>query len=350
MAVSPWHQALWRSVQLRPQGIPSSTLLVGKQGTGVLNLGMELARLLLCDAGGSNGPCTTCTSCQMFERAAHPELHVVSTEEAEETGDLRFRSHSIRYAEEDSTKRARRTTVRSIITVDQIRAVTDALNKTPGLGSSKVCLIYPADMLNLNAANALLKSLEEPTGGTYFLLLSSFPGTLPATFRSRCSRLDLDNPTAEECIDWLTTEHKVDLKVAQQLIAHGLGPHEVLQMNTREDLEAHQAWIVGLAGLISGNVSAGAFTRQSGIYDIVLTLKVIRSEIYRGLKESVKPDHVPDVPVLISPDLALEFREVLFSVYSAIGRFLSWPKKSVDEQLFLEYIALKLSFPKRSRT
>ena len=241
-------------------------------------------------------------------------------------------------------------TVKNIITVDQIRVVTDALNKTAGLGSSKVCLIYPADMLNLNAANALLKSLEEPAGGTYFLLLSSFPGTLPATIRSRCSRLDLDNPTAEECIDWLTTEHKVDLKVAQQLIAHGLGPHEVLQMNTREDLEAHQELIVGLAGLISGNVSAGAFTRQSGIYDIVLTLKVIRSEIYRGLKESVKPDHVPDVPVLISPDLALEFREVLFSVYSAIGRFLSWPKKSVDEQLFLEDIALKLSFPKRSRT
>ena len=350
MTISPWHQTLWRSLQQRSQVIPSSTLLVGRPGTDVLNLGMELAGLLLCNAEINDRPCTTCSSCHMFKQGVHPDLHVVSTEEAEGVGDLRFRSHSMRYADADTTKRERRTTVRSIITVDQIRVVTDALNKTAGLGSSKVCLIYPADMLNLNAANALLKSLEEPAGGTYFLLLSSFPGTLPATIRSRCSRLDLDNPTAEECIDWLTTEHKVDLKVAQQLIAHGLGPHEVLQMNTREDLEAHQELIVGLAGLISGNVSAGAFTRQSGIYDIVLTLKVIRSEIYRGLKESVKPDHVPDVPVLISPDLALEFREVLFSVYSAIGRFLSWPKKSVDEQLFLEDIALKLSFPKRSRT
>ena len=344
MAVSPWHQALWRSLQLRPQGIPSSTLLVGKQGTGVLNLGMELAKLLLCDAEGSDGPCTTCTSCQMFERAAHPDLHVVSTEEAEETGDLRFRSHSIRYAEEDSTKRARRTTVRSIITVDQIRAVTDALNKTPGLGSSKVCLIYPANALNLNAANALLKSLEEPTSGTYFLLLSSFPGSLPPTIRSRCSRLDLDDPTSEESIEWLTTEHKVDFSVAQQLITHGLGPYQVLQMNTREQLDAHQELIEGLANLVSGKLSAGAFTRQRGMYDIGCTLKVIQSEIYRGLKESVRPDHDADVPVLISPNVALEFREVLFSVYFEIGRFLSWPKKSVDEQLFLEDIAFKLSF------
>ena len=285
----------------------------------------------------------------MFARGVHPDLHVISTEEAEGMCDLRFRNHSMRYADSDSTKRERRTTVRSIITVNQIRAVTDALNKSAGLGSSKICLIYPADALNLNAANALLKSLEEPTGGTYFLLVSSFPSNLPPTIRSRCSRLNLNNPTSDESIEWLTGKHKVDLKVAQQLITHGLGPYEVLQMNTREHLEAHQALIDGLTGLISGNISAGAFARQSGIYDIVLTLKVIQSEIHRGLRESAQPHHDTDVPVLISPDLAVEFREVLFSVYFAIGRFLSWPKKSVDEQLFLEDVALKLAFCAQTR-
>lgn len=344
MAISPWHQTLWHSLQERRQVIPSSTLLVGRPGTDLPNLGMELAGMLLCDVGNSDKPCTSCRSCHMFARGVHPDLHVISTEEAEGICDLRFRNQSMRYADTGSTKRERRTTVRSIITVDQIRAVTESLNKSAGLGSSKVCLIYPADALNLNAANALLKSLEEPTGGSYFLLLSSFPGSLPPTIRSRCSRLDLNNPTIDESIEWLTTEHQVDLKVAQQLITHGLGPYEVLQMNTREDLEAHEALIDELAGLISGNVSSGAFARQSGIYNIVLTLKVIQSEIYRGLRESVQPRHDADVPVLISPDLALEFREVLFSVYFAIGKFLSWPKKSVDERLFLEHIALKLSF------
>jgi DNA polymerase III delta prime subunit len=255
----------------------------------------------------------------------------------------------MRYADSDSTKRERRTTVRNIITVNQIRAVTDALNKSAGLGSSKICLIYPADALNLNAANALLKSLEEPTGGTYFLLVSSSPSNLPPTIRSRCSRLNLNNPTSDESIEWLTAKHKVDLKVAQQLITHGLGPYEVLQMNTRENLEAHQALIDGLTSLISGNISAGAFARQSGIYDIVLTLKVIQSEIHRGLRKSAQPHHDTDVPVLISPDLAVEFREALFSVYFAIGRFLSWPKKSVDEQLFLEDVALKLAFCAQTR-
>jgi len=350
MAISPWHQTLWRSLQERRQAIPSSTLLVGRPGTDLQNLGMELSGMLLCDAGYSGKPCTGCSSCHMFARGVHPDLHVISTEEAEGICDLRFRNQSIRYTNSNYTKKERRTTVRSIITVDQIRAVTDALNKSAGLGSSKVCLIYPADSLNLNAANALLKSLEEPTSGTYFLLLSSFPGNLPATIRSRCSRLDLNNPTNDESIEWLTGEHKVDLKVAQQLITLGLGPYEALQMNTMENLEAHQALVDGLNGLFSGSVSAGAFTRQIGISNIVLTLKVIQSEICRGFRESVQPHHDADVPVLISSDLAVECRENLFSVYFAIGRFLSWPKKSVDEQLFLEDVALKLAFCAQSRT
>jgi len=349
MAISPWHQAQWRSLQERRDVIPSSMLFVGRLGTDLPNLGMELAGMLLCDMGNSDKPCTKCNSCQMFARGVHPDLHVISTEEAERMCDLRFRNHSIRYADTDFKTRERKTTARSIITVNQIRAVTDTLNKSAGLGSSKVCLIYPAEALNLNAANALLKSLEEPTRGSYFLLLSSFPSNLPPTIRSRCSRLNLNNPTSDESIEWLTVKHNVDLKVAQQLITHGLGPYEVLEMNTRENLEAHQALIDGLSGLISGEISAGAFTRQSGIYDIVLTLKVIQSEIHRGLRESAQPHHDPDGPVLISPDQAVEFREVLFSVYYAIGRFLSWPKKSVDEQLFLEDVALKLAFCAQTR-
>ena len=349
MAISPWHQTQWRSLQERRHVIPSSMLIVGKPGTDLPNLGMELAGMLLCNVGNGDKPCTACNSCHMFARGVHPDLHVISTEEAEGMCDLRFRNHSVRYADSDSTKRERRTTVRNIITVNQVRAVTDALNKSAGLGSSKICLIYPADALNLNAANALLKSLEEPTGGTYFLLVSSSPSNLPPTIRSRCSRLNLNNPTSDESIEWLTVKHKVDLKVAQQLITHGLGPYDVLQMNTRENLEAHQALIDGLTNLISGNISAGAFARQSGIYDIVLTLKVIQSEIHRGLRESAQPHHDTDVPVLISPDLAVEFRETLFSVYFAIGRFLSWPKKSVDEQLFLEDVALKLAFCVQTR-
>ena len=327
----------------RAQFLPSSMLFVGKPGTGLPNLCMELAGMLLCEEANDGRPCSVCNSCHIFAHGVHPDLHVISTEEAEEICDSRFRDHSKRYTNLDYAKKVRKTSLRSIITVDQIRAVTDALNNSAGIGSTKICLIYPAETLNLNAANALLKSLEEPTGRTYYLLLSSFPGNLPATIRSRCSRINLDNPTNDESIEWLVTMHNVDSNFAQLLTQVGFGPYEVLQMNTKETVECHQTVINGLTGLISGSVSTRTFTHQSGSYDIRFTLKVIQSEIYRGLRESVLPYRETKQPVLISPELALEFRDVLFSIYLSIGRFLNWPKKSVDEQLFLEYISQELN-------
>ena len=93
-------------------------------------------------------------------------------------------------------------------------------------------------------------------------------------------------------------------------------------MNTKENLDAHQTLIDGLKDLISGKISAGMFARRSGLYATGLTLKVIQTEILRGLKESVHAHHDNRVPALISPDLALEFRETLFSVYFSIGMFV----------------------------
>ena len=176
------------------------------------------------------------------------------------------------------------------------------------------------------------------------MLLSSFPGSLPPTVRSRCSRIDLTNPAYDESIEWLTDVHKIDLEVAHRLTTHGFGPYEVLHMNTNDGLKAYQMLCEGLTSLISGNLSVGAFTRQNSVYDIGLTLKVIQSEIHRGLRRSVQVDHDSKIPVLISAELALKFRSTLFSVYFSIGEFLHWPKRSVDEQLFLEFIAEKLSF------
>ena len=102
MTISPWHQTLWRSLQQRSQVIPSSTLLVGRPGTDVLNLGMELAGLLLCNAEISDRPCTTCSSCHMFKQGVHPDLHVVATEEAERLDEIRRRRYHKKRTKDDS--------------------------------------------------------------------------------------------------------------------------------------------------------------------------------------------------------------------------------------------------------
>lgn len=91
------------------------------------------------------------------------------------------------------------------ITVDQIREAEHGLSLTSLHGKRKVVVIDPADTLTRAAANALLKTLEEPASDTYLLLLSEQPGNLPATIRSRCQIVAVPRPDGESALAWLQT-------------------------------------------------------------------------------------------------------------------------------------------------
>jgi DNA polymerase-3 subunit delta' len=89
------------------------------------------------------------------------------------------------------------------IKVDQVRALTGELFMTSHAGRYKVAIIQPADAMNKNAANSLLKTLEEPTDNTLLVLLTAQPGRLPATIRSRCQQLQVAVPDALMAQQWL---------------------------------------------------------------------------------------------------------------------------------------------------
>ena len=89
------------------------------------------------------------------------------------------------------------------IRVDQIRQLSRDLTMTSHGGQYKVAIIYPADSMNLNAANSLLKTLEEPTDNTLMVLSTAASGRLPATIRSRCQKFALQPPTVEQGVQWL---------------------------------------------------------------------------------------------------------------------------------------------------
>ena len=89
------------------------------------------------------------------------------------------------------------------IKVDQVRALTGELFMTSHAGRYKVAIIQPADAMNKNAANSLLKTLEEPTDNTLLVLLTALPGRLPATIRSRCQQLQVAVPDALMAQQWL---------------------------------------------------------------------------------------------------------------------------------------------------
>lgn len=107
----------------------------------------------------------------------------------------------------------------TVIPVDQVRELSARLATTPQYGDAKVAIIDPSDDMNDAAANALLKTLEEPVPGRYLWLLSANPARLPATIRSRCQRLEFRLPPADEAVAWLRAQGHADGAAAEALAA-----------------------------------------------------------------------------------------------------------------------------------
>ena len=119
------------------------------------------------------------------------------------------------------------------IKIDAIRGVIDFLMHTPQLAGRKIAVIEDADRMNVNAANALLKSLEEPPAESFIALTSGAPERLLPTIRSRCQRIDVHPAPASAVAAWLA-ENGVDANAGRQLaVEYGGAPYAVLDAAQR---------------------------------------------------------------------------------------------------------------------
>jgi DNA polymerase-3 subunit delta' len=178
-----WHQAAWQHCLglQRRQRLPHALLLSGPQGIGKVAFATALAQYMLCQQQGPEGACGRCKSCQLFAAGTHPDLVRLEPETDAKT--------------EKTSK---------VIKVDQIRELLDFAAKSAQMSGYRVVIVSPAHVLNVQAANALLKTLEEPGRDTLFLLLTDSPLLLLPTIRSRCQQLVLPMPSDAEAMAWLT--------------------------------------------------------------------------------------------------------------------------------------------------
>ncbi|MGG6462731.1 DNA polymerase III subunit delta' [Solilutibacter silvestris] len=185
---SPWQQTAYeRAVSSLDDGRLGHALLVcGPPRIGKRALVDHLARRVLCLTPAADGePCGRCRSCTLFPTGAHPDLRIVTLEMNKEG-----------------------TRLRSEIVIEQARDVGAWLALTSQLGGAQVVIVDPADAMNSAAANALLKTLEEPLPNRYLWLVSAQPNRLPATIRSRCQRLELTVPGQAVALQWLLDQGK----------------------------------------------------------------------------------------------------------------------------------------------
>lgn len=180
----PWNNHVWQNLmeRYRGSGLPHASLFLGNEGTGKRPLAYKLAKFLLCQSTEKQLTdnqifCDQCHSCKLMDAGSHPDYFICDQEAKGKQ-----------------------------IKVDAVRALNEFLAKTPQISACQVVQIYPIEALNINASNALLKTLEEPSGESYLLLMAERLGAVLPTIRSRTQRINIHTPIKSASLAWLSSK------------------------------------------------------------------------------------------------------------------------------------------------
>ncbi len=193
-SLAPWLSAQ----QMQLLGLRGHALLLhGPSGLGQYDLALALARAWLCECPGEQGACGACDSCHAIDVRTHPDLAVLMPETT--SLELGWPLDEKVQKELDEKKRKPSRQIR----VEAARSVIAFSQLTRSRGSCKVVLVYPAERMNTESANTLLKTLEEPSGEVRFILASEAADQLLPTIRSRCQAHALSWPEPQAALGWL---------------------------------------------------------------------------------------------------------------------------------------------------
>jgi DNA polymerase III subunit delta' len=227
-------------------------LLHGPGGVGQFELGVALATGWLCEASDARErPCGQCTGCSLMAAHLHPDFHLLMPDALREPLGWEGAEEG---SDGDAPGKASKTKAKPSkeIRVEAVRSAIEWGQKTSSRGGAKVILIHPAQAMNMIAANALLKTLEEPAGRLRLVLTAHDPEALLATVRSRCQRLRLERPAAAQALAWLASHGVAGPEVL--LAAAGGQPLEALAM-AADGIDS-QAWERVPAAVRSGLAGA----------------------------------------------------------------------------------------------
>jgi DNA polymerase-3 subunit delta' len=216
-----WQSQAWEELNRLRRQLPHAVLIQAREGIGAAELAQALAQALLCESPRPEGfACGRCAACNWFRQGNHPDFRLVQPESMATEGGGE--------ADETSRKDKRSEQIR----IDQVRSLRDFLAVGTHRAGLRVIVIHPAEAMNPNTQNALLKNLEEPPPGTLFLLVANRPDRLLPTVRSRCLRLNLPVPDHKLALAWLKEQGVEDS--AGLLAAAGGAPLGALELSGSE--------------------------------------------------------------------------------------------------------------------
>lgn len=305
MNIFEWQKPLWRQLLGDPQNLPHAMIMAGAEGLGKLAFAQAFAARLLCQQAGLSSdpdqmPCGQCASCTWLASGNHPDFRLIQPDDKVEEGDEPVRP---------ATNRRKQAT--GPIKVEQIRHLTDFVFIGSHAQGKRIAILSPAEAMTAAAANALLKVLEEPPAGVYFILIVNSWQQLLPTIRSRCRKISFGRPDRELAQRWLTQQ---GVKSAAELLQ-----------------------LVGGAPLL-----AASWAEQGSLETYRKTIEALTDEaddpVAMAAKWStlIKPEQGFDLPQLVESVQKWLFDLLLFKSAGELRYHEAWRKK-------LEVLAARVS-------
>ena len=265
----PWHRQPLRELLARRSKLPHALLIHGNQGIGKVEFAKAIAQSLLCEANEDDIACGKCAACGWFRDGNHPDFRaLVPGILVEEAAEIEASAEELDKKEEKKSKE---------IKVDQIRAIGGFMTLSTHRDGFRILLIYPAETLNPNAANSLLKTLEEPPAKTLILLVTDQLNRLLATIRSRCQRVLLPAPGPEEALAWLNAQGVAN--AAPALAMAGGAPLDALAFTAPEFQAERKAFVAALADPVADYMAAAQSFEKADLNHLISWLQTWVADI-----------------------------------------------------------------------
>ncbi len=232
----PWMTQQRAQLRALPERGVHAVLLYGARGIGKKSLALDVARDLLCESPQAGAACGTCSGCELFTADNHPDLRVVVPDALAQWRTQGAAEENESAADESTSEESEDKRESREIRIEQVRELGDFFGVATHRGGLRVVVLAPADALNSAAANAALKTLEEPPPGTFFILCTDALDEVLPTVRSRCMLYRVHTPEGSVAAQWLAGQ---GLETpSERLAAAGGAPLDALLEAKDEAAEA----------------------------------------------------------------------------------------------------------------
>lgn len=259
-----WHLKTWDKFAnaCARDHLPHAMLLSGANGVGKLVFAERMVKSLLCinPSGENRQACNNCQGCKTYESGANPDFMKIQLLEGKQQ-----------------------------IGIDQIRRLSDFLVFSRSFDAYRVVLINPVEKMNQNAANSLLKSLEEPADNTVIILTATHLSNIIPTIISRSQLLSIPLPTKGQALDWIKPQIP-DAKIAEELLELSAGSPLLAIKIDAETLKSKDDFAKDILNILNENSSVTDIAKKWEKYEQSILLDWQLSWVQDILKEKLAPN------------------------------------------------------------